>query len=103
MFGKRKHWDDDHVLKRKFSALIPAFDPRPGRTNINQTSDLEVVAPVGEELPTITPSPPAAPSQKLLLSVRGPNLPGSSRSIVWLQQQRDQPLSGRSAGTGARF
>ena len=76
MFGKRKHWDDDHVLKRKFSALIPAFDPRPGRTNINQTSDLEVVAPVGEELPTITPSPPAAPSQKLLLSVRGPNLPG---------------------------
>merc|ERR1719220_3058586 len=25
MFGKRKTWDDDHVLKRKFSALIPAF------------------------------------------------------------------------------
>jgi len=34
--GRRKAWDDDHVLKRKFSALIPAFDPRPGRTNVNQ-------------------------------------------------------------------
>ena len=39
MFGKRKTWDDDHVLKRKFSALIPAFDPRPGRTNTPQTSE----------------------------------------------------------------
>ena len=28
--GRRKTWDDEHVLKRKFSALIPAFDPRPG-------------------------------------------------------------------------
>jgi E3 ubiquitin-protein ligase HECTD1 len=37
---KRKVWDDDHVLKRKFSALIPAFDPRPGRTNVNQVSKL---------------------------------------------------------------
>ncbi len=33
---RRKAWDDDHVLRRKFSALIPAFDPRPGRTNVNQ-------------------------------------------------------------------
>lgn len=30
-------WDDEYVLKRSFSALIPAFDPRPGRTNVNQT------------------------------------------------------------------
>ena len=28
--SRRKTWDDEHVLKRKFSALIPAFDPRPG-------------------------------------------------------------------------
>ena len=40
--SRRKTWDDDHVLKRKFSALIPAFDPRPGRTNVNQTSDLDI-------------------------------------------------------------
>ena len=33
---KRRAWDDEFVLKRQFSALIPAFDPRPGRTNINQ-------------------------------------------------------------------
>lgn len=35
---KRRSWDDEYVLKRQFSALIPAFDPRPGRTNINQTT-----------------------------------------------------------------
>ncbi|XP_075974735.1 ubiquitin fusion-degradation 4-like isoform X4 [Anticarsia gemmatalis] len=39
---QRKPWDDDFVLKRQFSALIPAFDPRPGRTNLNQTVDLEI-------------------------------------------------------------
>ncbi|CAG9785575.1 unnamed protein product [Diatraea saccharalis] len=38
----RRPWDDDFVLKRQFSALIPAFDPRPGRTNLNQTVDLDI-------------------------------------------------------------
>ena len=33
MFGKRKTWDDNCILKCKFSALIPAFDHCPGRTN----------------------------------------------------------------------
>ncbi|XP_077299031.1 ubiquitin fusion-degradation 4-like isoform X2 [Arctopsyche grandis] len=42
---KRRSWDDDFILKRQFSALIPAFDPRPGRTNVNQTTDLEVPPP----------------------------------------------------------
>lgn len=37
---KRRAWDDEFVLKRQFSALIPAFDPRPGRTNINQVNIL---------------------------------------------------------------
>jgi len=37
------------VLRREFTALIPAFDPRPGRTNVNQTSDLEVVVPPENE------------------------------------------------------
>lgn len=37
---KRRSWDDDFVLKRQFSALIPAFDPRPGRTNVNQTTGI---------------------------------------------------------------
>ncbi|KAI5638854.1 HECT-domain (ubiquitin-transferase) domain-containing protein [Phthorimaea operculella] len=39
---QRRPWDDDFVLKRQFSALIPAFDPRPGRTNLNQTVDLDI-------------------------------------------------------------
>lgn len=40
--SKRRAWDDEFVLKRQFSALIPAFDPRPGRTNINQVSNVLV-------------------------------------------------------------
>ncbi len=27
-------WDDDMTLARQFSALVAAFDPRPGRTNV---------------------------------------------------------------------
>lgn len=34
--GLNRNWDDEFVLKRQFAALIPAFDPRPGRTNVNQ-------------------------------------------------------------------
>jgi hypothetical protein len=36
LLGRRKPWVDEYVLKRKFSALMPAFDLRPGRTNVNQ-------------------------------------------------------------------
>lgn len=43
--GRRRTWDDDFVLKRQFSALVPAFDPRPGRTNVQQTTDLEIPPP----------------------------------------------------------
>lgn len=43
--GRRRTWDDDFVLKRQFSALVPAFDPRPGRTNVQQTTDLEIPQP----------------------------------------------------------
>jgi len=39
---RRRQWDDDFVLKRQFSALIPAFDPRPGRTNVSQHQDVEI-------------------------------------------------------------
>ena len=42
---RRRMWDDEYVLKRQFSALVPAFDPRPGRTNVQQTQDVEVPAP----------------------------------------------------------
>ncbi|XP_046415762.1 E3 ubiquitin-protein ligase HECTD1 isoform X1 [Neodiprion fabricii] len=71
---KRRAWDDEFVLKRQFSALIPAFDPRPGRTNINQTTDLEVPPP-GSELQMSTRSGlPTSP--KLSLTLKGPGLPG---------------------------
>ena len=42
---KRRVWDDDVVLKRQFSALIPAFDPRPGRNNVAHTTDIEIPTP----------------------------------------------------------
>lgn len=34
--GSNRNWDDEFVLKHQLPALIPAFDPRPGRTNVNQ-------------------------------------------------------------------
>ena len=43
--NKRKSWDDEYVLKRNYAELIPAFDPRPGRTNSLQTVDLEIQEP----------------------------------------------------------
>ncbi|XP_055386638.1 E3 ubiquitin-protein ligase Ufd4 isoform X2 [Condylostylus longicornis] len=74
--GKRKSWDDEFVLKRQFSALIPAFDPRPGRTNVNQTSDLEIPAPgsetdIGRSTEYVAVQQPA-----LSLSLKGPGIGG---------------------------
>lgn len=88
--GKRKSWDDEFVLKRQFSALIPAFDPRPGRTNVNQTSDLEIPAPgistdsahssnnQSEHAPLPQPS--------LALLLRGPNINGVNDVEIPLSQ-----------------
>lgn len=76
--GKRKSWDDEYVLKRTFSALIPAFDPRPGRTNVNQTSDIEIPAPGSEaswqKQSVQQKQAIAQPSLHLIL--RGPNMTG---------------------------
>lgn len=41
----RSGWCDDFILKHQFSSLIPNFDPRPGRNNISQTTDLELRLP----------------------------------------------------------
>ena len=51
--SRRRAWDDEYVLKRQFSALIPAFDPRPGRTNVNQTQDFSIPPP-GKPLMDLT-------------------------------------------------
>jgi E3 ubiquitin-protein ligase HECTD1 len=79
--GKRRSWDDEFVLKRQFSALIPAFDPRPGRTNVNQISEIEVPPPaesslISHEHPGIEVDHCMTPQPKLNLILRGPNLPG---------------------------
>ncbi|CAG9113727.1 unnamed protein product [Plutella xylostella] len=78
----RRPWDEDFVLKRQFSALIPAFDPRPGRTNLNQTTDLEIPLTEGSDVedtaePEPAPAPPAArlPALQLTLSANGASLP----------------------------
>lgn len=73
--GKRKSWDDEYVLKRTFSALIPAFDPRPGRTNVNQTSDIEIPAP-GSETQWQKSDTAPLPQPSLHLVLRGPNMTG---------------------------
>lgn len=41
----RRSWEEDYVLKQAFSALVPAFDPRPGRSNISQIQSFEVPPP----------------------------------------------------------
>jgi len=90
--SRRKTWDEEHVIKRKFSALIPAFDPRPGRTNINQTSDLDIALPAVPSLNSEVDagqtlqenniieasrtSPERGDVPRLQLCLRGPNMPG---------------------------
>lgn len=73
---KRKSWDDEFVLKRQFSALIPAFDPRPGRTNVNQTSELEIPAPGTSAEAMRTNEQEALQQPILALSLRGPSIGG---------------------------
>ncbi|XP_026315369.1 E3 ubiquitin-protein ligase Ufd4 isoform X2 [Hyposmocoma kahamanoa] len=87
----RRPWDDDFVLKRQFSALIPAFDPRPGRTNLNQTVDLDIPlndnsddedaaeptasAPSSSNEGSTTTGPGRLPALRLVLSAGGASLP----------------------------
>nr|XP_014275679.1 E3 ubiquitin-protein ligase HECTD1 isoform X5 [Halyomorpha halys] len=74
---KRRSWDDEFVLKGQFSALIPAFDPRPGRVNVNQTTDLDVPAPGPENSSDQAPLlEQTSHRSKLQLHLKGPNIPG---------------------------
>ncbi|XP_077476679.1 E3 ubiquitin-protein ligase HECTD1 isoform X1 [Stigmatopora argus] len=85
--GRRRTWDDDFVLKRQFSALVPAFDPRPGRTNVQQTTDLEIPPP-GFKGPTFPGTPRSevqeevecAPSPHLALTLKVAGL-GTTREV----------------------
>ncbi|XP_013098355.1 E3 ubiquitin-protein ligase Ufd4 isoform X3 [Stomoxys calcitrans] len=73
---KRKSWDDEFVLKRQFSALIPAFDPRPGRTNVNQTSELDIPTPGTSTDSMRTNDQEPLQQPVLALSLRGPSIGG---------------------------
>ena len=76
--SRRRCWDDEYVLKRQFSALIPAFDPRPGRTNVNQTTDLEIPMPPErfDEFEPTFEEKTVYQTPKLKLTLKGPNLSG---------------------------
>jgi hypothetical protein len=84
-------WDDDFVLKRQFGALIPAFDPRPGRTNINQTQDVELPTTDAELDPVASTSASKSSSgnlnhpSKIRLYLKGPNLANVKDAVVELE------------------
>uniref|UniRef100_A0A8R1IEH3 Uncharacterized protein n=2 Tax=Caenorhabditis japonica TaxID=281687 RepID=A0A8R1IEH3_CAEJA len=75
-------WDDETVIKCSFEALIPAFDPRPGRSNVNQTLEVELPAVVED-----TPSSDSSPKKKdvdgqIRFFLRGPNMSGVDNVTV---------------------
>ncbi|XP_036737140.2 E3 ubiquitin-protein ligase HECTD1 isoform X10 [Manis pentadactyla] len=77
--GRRRTWDDDYVLKRQFSALVPAFDPRPGRTNVQQTTDLEIPPP-GTPHSELLEEVECSPSPRLALTLKVTGL-GTTREV----------------------
>uniref|UniRef100_A0A8C0IPH1 E3 ubiquitin-protein ligase n=1 Tax=Chelonoidis abingdonii TaxID=106734 RepID=A0A8C0IPH1_CHEAB len=77
--GRRRTWDDDYVLKRQFSALVPAFDPRPGRTNVQQTTDLEIPPP-GTPHSELLEEVECMPSPRLALTLKVTGL-GTTREV----------------------
>lgn len=90
----RKQWDDDFVLKSSFSALIPAFDPRPGRTNVPQIQDFLIPPPVENSEISVPSSAnerltSTEPKVTLKLTVKGPSLPGFNDTEMVLNQKSD--------------
>ncbi|XP_071795349.1 E3 ubiquitin-protein ligase HECTD1-like isoform X3 [Asterias amurensis] len=82
--SRRRTWDDEHVLKRQFSALVPAFDPRPGRTNVQQTTDLEIPPP-GSPDTSFREDGDSTPCPHLSLFIRGPGIPGIPETEVFCE------------------
>ncbi|CAF3546281.1 unnamed protein product [Rotaria sordida] len=71
-----RNWDDDFVLKRQFSVLLPAFDGRPGRTNINATQDFPVPTTMTPKEETSTKrrsNTDALTAANMTLYIRGPS------------------------------
>ncbi|CAF2952123.1 unnamed protein product [Rotaria sp. Silwood2] len=71
-----RNWDDDFVLKRQLSVLLPAFDGRPGRTNINATQDIPVPTTMTPKEETSTKrrsNADALTAANMTLYIRGPS------------------------------
>lgn len=70
-------WEDESVIKCSFEALIPAFDPRPGRSNVNQTLEVELPPVVNEFGSTkASPSSKKDKGDYVRFFLRGPNMSG---------------------------
>nr|CAB3252456.1 E3 ubiquitin-protein ligase HECTD1 [Phallusia mammillata] len=109
-----KGWDDEHTIKRHLPALIPAFDPRPGRLNLQQTVDLEIPSPGTPESQQLTDRKHrsvTSSGKKLKLFLRGtkegskehvevPFLPGTT--VFRCLQQLHIAVSGSTKPTKLR-
>ncbi|CAD6199393.1 unnamed protein product [Caenorhabditis auriculariae] len=73
-------WEDELVVKCQYPALIPAFDPRPGRSNVNQTLDVELPTVVQEASKVSCVS--MSEEQQLRLYLRGPNMSGVNNITI---------------------
>uniref|UniRef100_A0AC34RA16 E3 ubiquitin-protein ligase n=1 Tax=Panagrolaimus sp. JU765 TaxID=591449 RepID=A0AC34RA16_9BILA len=87
-----RHWDDDFTLKPTYDSLIPVFDPRPGRNNVNQIQDVGLPPDnvdddtlfkkdIGLKLPTAMGTIELEPKD-LRLYISGPNIAGIDNATI---------------------
>ncbi|CAB3409028.1 unnamed protein product [Caenorhabditis bovis] len=80
------HWEDELVVKCNFHSLIPAFDPRPGRSNVNQTLEVELPAVVsnnfGKKRHLFEQY-----DQQVKLYLRGPNMSGVENVTIEMKDE----------------
>ncbi|EFO85309.1 hypothetical protein CRE_21657 [Caenorhabditis remanei] len=76
-------WDDESIVKCSFEALIPAFDPRPGRSNVNQTLEVELPQVVNEfGSSKSSSSAKKDKGDQVRFFLRGPNMTGVDNITV---------------------
>ncbi len=89
---------DEFVLKCQFSALIPAFDPRPGKVNVNQIQDIVVpqqqqqIQAKNDELSSViqnqlTSTIPFIPKIDLFLRINKPSVSANGNSIEFYEDE----------------
>jgi len=74
---QRRMWDDNLILKCQHNALVPAFDPRPGRTNIQQTQDIQI-----PEKDSIPHKSKKSISSDIHLYLKGSPYPGGKEVMI---------------------